>query len=187
MPQISFAVSNMSYGWSGNCTIPYEITYNQEANTSTISFGQCSFTYFGRANYGTTASADITFTPHDNLAGRKKATFSISGTTNGGSKSFDGYASPSQIVISHGEEDGEKKVIINVTAAVSAYMSSYASRPTEAAGEYNATVMVGIRETTKAVIVINGTPTKATPYVAVQNGSSVVWTKAKAYNGPTKM
>lgn len=181
MGQISFSVSNSIWKWSGTCIINYDVSYDNESNLTTVTFATSIFNYFGRSEYGTSATASITATPTDNTSGKKSSTLSTYGTTTGGSQDFMADPSPKQLILKHGDDDGEKKITFDVSAVVTAYMTSTATSQTQGTGSTTATVSVGTHETTKARIKTANGILKAIPYIAVQNGSSLVWKKAKIY------
>lgn len=179
MGTLSFDVKNAGIGWAGNCTINYDAVYDQDTNRTTVTFRESSFAYFGRNGYGTTAKAAITVQAADNAAGSAASELSISGTTNGGSKTFTDTPTPATVTVQHSDSDGAKAVSISVSASVTAYMTSTAASPATGTGSGSATEQVGERASSAARIVINGAAVKATPYVGKN--------KAAAYRGRVKM
>ena len=179
MATLSFAVTNKSWNWSGTVSINYEVEYNEDANTTTVTFKESKFTYWGRNNYGTSASADISVQAADNTASKGTAQMSAYGYTAGSSKDFSATPSPTSVTVQHSDADGEKSIVISASAVVKAYMSSTATSQTDGTGSGTETVVSGEHASSKAVIYINGATVRAVPYIGKK--------KATAYRGRTKL
>lgn len=179
MATLSFDVTNSAWKWSGTVSINYEAAYNEDANTTTVTFKESKFTYWGRSGYGTSASADISVQASDNTASEGIAQMSTYGNTAGSSKDFPATPSPTSVTVQHSDADGEKSIIISASAVVKAYMSSTATSQTDGTGSGTETVVSGEHASSKAVIYINGAAVKATPYIGKK--------KATAYRGRTKL
>lgn len=179
MATLSFAVTNSIWSWSGTVSINYEVEYNEDANTTKVTFAESKFTYWGRSGYGTSASADISVQASDNTASKGTAQMSASGSTASNSKDFPATPSPTSVTVQHSDADGEKSIIISASAVVKAYMSSTATSQTDGTGSGTETVVSGEHASSKAVIYINGAAVKATPYIGKK--------KATAYQGRTKL
>ena len=165
MKNLSFTVQNAVYNWSGNCSINFKVDYNVEENISTITFDPSSFTYFGRATYGSSAKASITVQAADNPDSTGSTTLTTSGSTNGGSKTFLAVPVPKSVTVRHGDFDGAKCVTISAEATVSAVMVTTHTAAHTGTGVGSVTVQSGSRESSHAVLRINGLVHKAAPYI----------------------
>lgn len=171
MGALSFNLTNASWGWSGNCTINFEAVYNAETNSTTITFKESSFSYYGRNSYGTSATAAITVKAADNTGSTGSATLSTYGYTNGGTKTFTATPSPTTITVQHGDADGAKSVIISATATANVYMGSSATAQAKGTGSGSVTEQTGTKDEKNVAIRIDGQTVKGTLYVGKKKGT----------------
>mgnify|MGYP005951448351 FL=1 len=179
MDTLSFKVENAVWKWEGSVNINYEVAYDAESNSTTVRFLESNFHYWGRDTFGSTATADISVRAADNAESLASAKMSAYGATYMEGRDYPATPQPTSVTVQHGDEDGEKAVIISASALISARMTNAATSNTNGTGSGTATKVSGTRETTKAKIYINGAAVKATPYVGRE--------KAKAYHGRVKM
>lgn len=156
MGTLSFAVTNKAWSWNGTVSINYETEYNKDANTTTVTFKESKFTYWGRSGYGTSASVDISVQAADNTASKGTAQMATYGNTTGSSKDFPATPSPTSVTVQHSDADGEKSIVLSATALVKAYMSSSATSQTEGTGNGSVTVETGTRESNGIIHIDNG-------------------------------
>ena len=171
MGTLSFAVKNTGIGWTGNCTVNYTVQYDAEANTTTVTFLESSFNYYGRNNYGSSAEASISVKAADNEGSTASASVSASGVTTGGSKTFAATPSPVSVTVQHGSADGSKSVVISASATIKAYMTGSATAQTTGTGSGSVTEQSGTREEKNVAIRVNGQIVKGTLYVGKKKGT----------------
>lgn len=123
MGRLSHYVENTSYQWKTSVYLDYDITYDASTNKSTITFTNFNTTYWGVSGYYTTITEDITVSAVDNTSSSGTSSLKITGTTNGGSKTFSGVPSPASITVSHAAGAGDKQVKIESTAKIYAAMT----------------------------------------------------------------
>lgn len=127
-------------GWTADININYETSYDPATNRTTVTFLESSYAYFGRSGYGTSASTAIQVTAEDNGGSYADAAFNISGTTDGGVKTFSGTPSPASVVVQHAAGSGKKSVKIECSSTVWAYMTSTATSQWTATGRGSASI-----------------------------------------------
>ena len=171
MGALSFDVKNTGIGWTGNCTVNYTVQYDAEANTTTVTFAEGGFSYYGRSGYGSTAEANITVKAADNEGSTASASMSASGTTNGGSKSFPATPSPASVTVQHSDSDGAKSVVISASATIKAYMTGSATAQATGTGSGSVTEQSGMKEEKNIAIRVNGQTVKGTLYVGKKKGT----------------
>ena len=106
--------------WSATVTVNYTTSYNASTNQTTVALGNVSWTYFGRAGWGTSASSTITITAADNTSstGSTSATTPANSSTHGGVKTFTGTPTSPSIVVTHASGAGIKSIQISVASKV---------------------------------------------------------------------
>lgn len=127
MPELQFNVT-AGGSWAAVVKIPYSISYNRAANTTTVDFDTASVAYVGRNHYGTSSSFEISVQGNDSS---EAATCSISthGTTTGGVSTFYDTPQPSSVVVQH-SGSGEKSVTIGASGYVKVYIGSSSEQST---------------------------------------------------------
>ena len=112
----------IKYGsdWSATVTINYTTSYNASTNQTTVALGDVSWAYFGKADWGTSASSTITITAADNTSstGSTSATTPDNSSTHGGVKTFTGTPSPNSITVTHSNATGAKSVNIGISSKI---------------------------------------------------------------------
>lgn len=112
----------IKYGsdWNATVTINYTISYNSISNQTTVTFSDMSWAYFGKADWGTSASSTITITAADNTSstGNTSATTPANSSTHGGVKTFTGTPSPNSITVTHSNATGAKSVNIGISSSI---------------------------------------------------------------------
>lgn len=129
--------------WEATVNINFTAEYDPATNRTTVTFDESSFAYFGRNQYGTSATANITVKAADNAGSSGNAALSTYGYTNGGVKTFTGTPSPAQIVVQHSDAPGNKSVIISASSTISVYATSTATTQSTATGSGETTVKTG--------------------------------------------
>lgn len=106
--------------WSATVTVNYTTSYNASTNQTTVALGDVSWSYFGRAGWGTSASSTITITAADNTSstGSTSATTPANSSTHGGVKTFTGTPTSSPIVVTHASGAGIKSIQISVASKI---------------------------------------------------------------------
>ncbi len=127
MPELQFNVT-AGGSWAAVVKIPYSLSYNRAANTTTVDFDTASIAYVGRNHYGTSSSFEISVQGNDSS---EATTCSIStyGTTTGGVSTFYATPQPSSVVVQH-SGSGEKSVTIGASGYVKVYIGSSSEQST---------------------------------------------------------
>lgn len=137
--------------WSGAVVINYTTQYDPLTNSTTVTFLECSLSYFGRSGYGSSSSTTITVTAEDNTESSGSASFSTTGTTNGGTATFTGTPSPVSVTVYHAGGAGTKSITISASTTITVYPSSTATSQQTASGSGSASVTM----TTAYILSIN--------------------------------
>lgn len=126
MATLSYTISGG--GISGTVNLIYSTKYDPLTNKTTVTFAQSNHILYGIAgwgvftpNDGATPATQITVTAADNTASSATSSFSPSGSTTGGTKTFYSTPSPVTCVVEHAAGAGAKAVVISAETKVGIY------------------------------------------------------------------
>ena len=137
----------IKYGsdWSATVTVNYTTSYNASTNQTTVALGDVSWAYFGKADWGTSASSTITITAADNTSstGSTSATTPDNSSTHGGVKTFTGTPSPNSITVTHSNATGAKSVNIGISSKIFVNPSANGTQQVTIKGDGSTTAASG--------------------------------------------
>ena len=136
---------NYGSDWSATVTVNYTTSYNASTNQTTVALGDVSWAYFGKADWGTSASSTITITAADNTSstGSTSATTPANSSTHGGVKTFTGTPSPNSITVTHSNATGAKSVNIGISSKIFVNPSASGTQQVTIKGDGSTTAASG--------------------------------------------